>query len=216
MAPGGRSGPGPVEPVSPTRGRGRSRLRRRVPGSYLDASALLRRYKAALGTCRSAPAALPRPAPHVWHAGDPQGRHPPRPGVDGSRRRADHDALPALRASPRRRGGDRRGLLRRIKPRVLDATPQAPAPRKDPLFEIKLSASGPFRRLTGAGAGAQAGGVRVRRSCCGSSQRSWAWTGVWIYPRTGLRIPDPGFRGCSCPMHTGVGGLFGPRPRPLT
>ena len=42
---------------------------------------------AALAARRPAAAALPRPAPHVRHADDRQGRHPPRPGVDGPRRR---------------------------------------------------------------------------------------------------------------------------------
>ena len=52
---------------------------------------------------RPAPAALPRPAPHVRHADDRPGRHPPRAGVDGPRRRPDDDAVPALRAAARRR-----------------------------------------------------------------------------------------------------------------
>ena len=82
----------------------------RVPGQLPRRVSAASPLQGRAETCRSAPAALPRPAPHVWHAGDRQGRHPPRPGVDGSRRRADHDAVPALRASPQRRGGNRRGL----------------------------------------------------------------------------------------------------------
>ena len=48
---------------------------------------------------RPAAAALPRPAPHVRHADDRQGRHPPRAGVDGPCRHPDDDELPALRAA---------------------------------------------------------------------------------------------------------------------
>ena len=59
---------------------------------------------------RPAPAALPRPAPHVRHADDRQGRHPPRAGVDGPRRRPDDDAVPALRAARRGRRARRRGV----------------------------------------------------------------------------------------------------------
>jgi hypothetical protein len=39
-------------------------------GGYLDASALYRRYKAALKRTRPARPALPRPAPHLRHIGD--------------------------------------------------------------------------------------------------------------------------------------------------
>ena len=54
-----------------------------VGGSaYLDGSALRRRYKAPWPR-RSPPAPLPRPPPHVRHADDRQGRHPPRAGMDG-------------------------------------------------------------------------------------------------------------------------------------
>ena len=62
----------------------------------------------------AAAAALPRPAPHVRHADDRQGRHPPRAGVDGPRRRRDDDEVPALRRAPRR--GRARG--RRVRHRV--------------------------------------------------------------------------------------------------
>jgi hypothetical protein len=41
------------------------------------------------------PAALPRPAPHVRLAGHQPGEHRAGPGVDGPRRREDHDALSA-------------------------------------------------------------------------------------------------------------------------
>jgi integrase len=66
-------------------------------GSYLDGSALRRRYKDALEK-----AALPRPAPHVRHADDCQGGHPACAGVDGACRHPDDDALSALRSA---RGG---------------------------------------------------------------------------------------------------------------
>ena len=59
---------------------------------------------------RPAAAALPRPAPHVRHARDRQGRHPPRPGVDGPRRHPDDDEVPALRRTPRRGRARGRGL----------------------------------------------------------------------------------------------------------
>ena len=58
-------------------------------------------------------AALPRPAPHVRHAHDRQGRHPPRAGVDGPRRRRDDDEVPPLRRAPGRGAPGRRGLLAR-------------------------------------------------------------------------------------------------------
>ena len=62
------------------------------------------------GGGRPAPAAVPRPASHVRHADDRQGRHPPRAGVDGPRRHPDHDAIPALRAARRGRRARRRGV----------------------------------------------------------------------------------------------------------
>ena len=68
-------------------------------GGYLDGSALRRRYKTALERAGLAPAPLPRPAAHVRHADDRQGRHPPRPGVDGPRRHPDDDEVPPLRAA---------------------------------------------------------------------------------------------------------------------
>ena len=40
---------------------------------------------------------------HVRYTDDRQGRHPPRPGVDGPRRHPDDDALPALRPAGRGR-----------------------------------------------------------------------------------------------------------------
>ena len=73
----------------------------------LDGSALRRRYKAALETCRAASAALSRPSPHLRHAHDRQGRHTPRAGVDGPCRHPDDNALPALRASRRGRAARR-------------------------------------------------------------------------------------------------------------
>ena len=76
------------------------RVSPRECGFYLDASALFRRYKAALGARGAAATALPRPAPHLRHADDRQGRHPARAGVDGPRRRRHHDEVPALRRAP--------------------------------------------------------------------------------------------------------------------
>ncbi len=60
------------------------RRRRRLP-RRLGAA---RRYKRRAAARRPAAAALPRPAPHLRHAHDRQGRHPPRPGVDGPRGRS--------------------------------------------------------------------------------------------------------------------------------
>jgi integrase len=65
-----------------------------VLGSYLDGSALRRRYDVAVKAAWHTAAALPRPAPHLRHADDRQGGHPPRAGVDGPRRRADDDEVP--------------------------------------------------------------------------------------------------------------------------
>ena len=76
---------------------------------FLDASALYRRYKAALAR-GPATAALPRPSTHVRHDCDPQGVNPAGQGVDGPRGRRDHDALPALRAAFRRRAAHRRSV----------------------------------------------------------------------------------------------------------
>ena len=80
--------------------RRRPRLRRDASARYLDGSALRRRYLDGAQARRPAAAALPRPAPHVRHADDRQGRHPPRAGVDGPRRRPDDDEVPALRPAP--------------------------------------------------------------------------------------------------------------------
>jgi hypothetical protein len=71
-------------------------------GVHLDPSALLRRYRAALrapgcGRCASTICAT------VRHASDQGSRHSARAGVDGPRRRPDHDALSPLRAAARRR-----------------------------------------------------------------------------------------------------------------
>ena len=57
-----------------------------------------------------ASAALPRPAPHVRHADDRQGRHPPRAGVDGPCRRPDDDEVPPLRPARGGRRARRRGI----------------------------------------------------------------------------------------------------------
>ena len=159
---------------------GQSRQHRRGTISCSSASRQLpRRVSAAsplqgrAGACRSASAALPRPAPHVWHAGDRQGRHPPRPGVDGSRRRADDDALPALRASPRRRESGRGGLF-------VGSSHTGWPPRRErrrrtaSAVRERLSASRQLRRLTGAGAATQAGGVRSGGRAVVARGRSWA------------------------------------------
>ena len=71
-----------------------------------------------VGSRVAAAASLPRSAPHVRHADDRQGRHPPGAGVDGSRGHSDDDALPALRArAPRTPRWSRRrfGWLARIR-----------------------------------------------------------------------------------------------------
>jgi integrase len=49
----------------------------------------------------SATPPLPRPAAHLRDRDDREGRHRPRPGVDGSRRHPDHPPLPALPPAPR-------------------------------------------------------------------------------------------------------------------
>src|SRR5437764_4812692 len=51
-----------------------------------------------------------RSTPHVRDPDDRQGRHPPRPGMDGPRGHPDHDALPPLRTPPRGRRARGRGL----------------------------------------------------------------------------------------------------------
>jgi hypothetical protein len=56
-----------------------------VAGGYLDGSALRRRYKTALTAAGLRPLRFHEYAPHVRHADDRQGRHPPRSGVDGPR-----------------------------------------------------------------------------------------------------------------------------------
>ena len=71
---------------------------RRLPRRLGAAAPLQRRAEGG----RAAPAPLPRPAPHVRHADDRQGRHPPRPGVDGPRRHPDDDEVPALRRRGRK------------------------------------------------------------------------------------------------------------------
>lgn len=79
-------------------------------GSYLDGSALRRRYKAALARAGLRPLRFHDLRHTFRHADDRQGRHPSRAGVDGPRRYQDDDALPPLRAT---RGGcatRRRGL----------------------------------------------------------------------------------------------------------
>ncbi len=55
-------------------------------------------------------AALPRPPPYVRHPDDLQGRHPPRPGVDGTRRHPDDDEVSALRPACRGRTAGGRGV----------------------------------------------------------------------------------------------------------
>jgi hypothetical protein len=78
-------------------------------GSFLDGRALRRRYPTAIGRATCAPP-LPRPAPHVRHANDRQGRHRPCAGVDGTRRCPDDHEVPPLRATRRRRGTGRGGV----------------------------------------------------------------------------------------------------------
>jgi integrase len=67
-------------------------------GSHLDGSAAPP-LPGGAASRRPAPAALPRSAAHLRHAGDRPRRHPTRAGVDGARRRADDDAVPALRTA---------------------------------------------------------------------------------------------------------------------
>ena len=63
-----------------------------VTGGYRDPSALSKRCRLALKR-RAASVALPRPAAHVRDADDRPSRYPPRPGVDGPRRRGDDDEV---------------------------------------------------------------------------------------------------------------------------
>ena len=104
------------------------------PVATSTARALRRRYKAALAASRAPQAALPRPAPHLRHAHDRQGRHPPRAGVDGSRRHPDDDAVPALRAA---RGGCAHWWPRRFRSRRQLSVRAEPAARS-----MKLSCLG--------------------------------------------------------------------------
>jgi integrase len=79
-------------------------------GSHVDGSALRRRYIDTLQRAGLRPLRFHDLRHTFRDADDRQGRHPPRAGVDGPRRRADDDEVPALRTARRRRSARRRGL----------------------------------------------------------------------------------------------------------
>ena len=66
-------------------------------GMPLNPDALSSRYETALEAGGSAPTPIPRPEAYVRNPDDPRGGHPPRAGVDGTRRHPDDDEVPALR-----------------------------------------------------------------------------------------------------------------------
>ena len=91
----GRS-PGEARSARELDQRRRSRLRRarrRLPRRPSPTPPLRRRAQAS----QPPQAPLPRPAPHLRHPHDRQGRHPPSPRVDGPRRHPDDDEVPPLR-----------------------------------------------------------------------------------------------------------------------
>jgi len=82
-------------------------------GSYLDGSALRRRYKEALSRAGLRPLRFHDLRHTFRDPDDRQGGYPPGAGVDGPRRHSDDDALPPLRAARRGRGPGGRGVPRR-------------------------------------------------------------------------------------------------------
>jgi integrase len=157
--------------------------------------------QACAGERGPAPAALPRPAPHVRNPHDRDRVDPAGQGLDGSRRRRDDDEVPALRAAcgggaARRRGVRIGGAGRRSRAGVggwsrrgrAIAPPAVSGPRREPLQhrprEADVAAQLEARQRARAnGLVDPAGPDRQQlRGLLGLEQRlgegRWAWVGV--------------------------------------